>query len=90
MGIQIDYKKTSGTTALKAYLYRKIGSSTAGNYVLTDSSAAFASSTSWQTVQFEKTYPVGDSYKIQVRASDGANSTQVVLLRFSTSFRKPW
>lgn len=88
LGIQVDYKKSSGTTALKAYIYRKIGSTTAANYVLVDSSSAFANSTSWNSVQFAYTAPVGDSYKVQVRGSDGANSTQVVLLRFSYTARK--
>jgi hypothetical protein len=72
---QITYTKISGTVALKAYLYS--GNGTSFETSPSDSTAAFgnASGVIWidKAVVLPKSH-----YRVDVRAADGANSTQSV------------
>lgn len=77
MGIQVVGTKISGTVSAKAYLY---GSLDGTNYVLTDSSAAFADQTT-NVAQFTKTTTPFTSYQIQVRPATAAATTQKVRVR---------
>lgn len=77
LGIQVVTTKISGTVAGKAYLYVSLDGT---NYTLTDSSAAFANQTTNVAVFTKVTTPY-TSYRIQVRAADGAVSTQVNRVR---------
>lgn len=72
--IKVEYTKLSGTVALKAYIYP--GDGTDYESAATDSSAAFSDATGY--VYFTKTSLPYSHYKIQVRAANGANSTQGV------------
>lgn len=77
MGVQVNATKISGTVALKAYIY---GSMDGTNYVISDSSAAFADQAS-NVVQFSKTTPAYTYYKVMVRPPTTAASTQSVIIR---------
>lgn len=82
--IQTVATKLSGTVAGKVYLY---GSLDGTNYVVTDSSAAFANQTT-NTAVFIKEYTPYTYYRVEARTSDGANSTQSVIYRFYYVFRR--
>lgn len=72
--IKVEYTKISGTVALKAYLYPGDG---ADFDAVTDSSAAFSNASGF--VYFPKTTTQPYShYRVEVRAANGAASTQVV------------
>lgn len=86
MGIQVVTTKISGTVAGKAYLYSSIDGT---NYTVTDSSAAFTDVTT-NTAFFTKTSVPYTYYKVQVRAADGANSTQVNRVRVYYVFRRSY
>ncbi len=84
MGVQVNATKVSGTVALKAYIY---GSMDGSNYVISDSSAAFADQTT-NVVQFQKTTPAYTYYKVMVRPPTTAASTQSVIIRVRYVLRK--
>lgn len=84
LSFQVNATKLSGTVNLKAYLY---GSLDGTNYVVTDSSAAFADQTT-NVVQFTKTTAPFTYQKVEVRNSTGVNTTQSVICRFYYVFRK--
>lgn len=72
--IKVEYTKNSGTVALKAYLYPGDGTDFDA---VTDSSAAFSNASGF--VYFPKTtVPTYSHYRVQIRASNGAVSTQNV------------
>jgi hypothetical protein len=73
MSIQVNTTKISGTISGKAYLY---GSVDGVNFILSDSSAAFADQTT-NIAQFTKTAPAFPYYQIQVRQMGNSPSTQV-------------
>lgn len=77
LAIQVVTTKISGTVAGKAYLYSSMDGS---NYVLTDSSAAFANQTT-NTALFSKTAPPYRYYQVQVRTQGVDGSTQVNRVR---------
>jgi hypothetical protein len=77
LGIQVVTTKVSGTVAGKAYLYSSLDGT---NYVVTDSSSAFANQTT-NTAFFTKVTTPYTYYKVQVRGADGAASTQVNIVR---------
>jgi fructose-specific component phosphotransferase system IIB-like protein len=77
LGIQVVTTKVSGTVAGKAYLYSSLDGT---NYVVTDSSSAFANPTT-NTAFFTKVTTPYTYYKVQVRGADGAASTQVNIVR---------
>lgn len=78
LGIQVNTTKVSGTVVGKAYLYSSIDGV---NYVVTDSSAAFVNQTT-NVATFTKTGGIPYVfYRVDVRAADGANSTQVNIVR---------
>jgi hypothetical protein len=72
--IKVTYTKISGTVALKAYIYP--GDGTDFENSPTDSSAAFSNASGY--VYFTKSNLPYSHYRVQVRAADGANSTQSV------------
>lgn len=74
--IKVKYTKISGTVALKAYIYP--GDGTDYDTAPSDSSAAFGSTSSW--VRFDKyaTSLAPSHFRIEVRAANGAVSTQAV------------
>jgi len=72
LSVQVVTTKGSGTVVGKAYLY---GSHDGINYVVSDSSAAFADQTT-NVVQFAKSPVYWTYYQVQIRTADGANSTQ--------------
>lgn len=84
IGIQVNGTRISGTVTVKAYLY---GSLDGSNYVVTDSSAAFANSGT-SSVFFTKVTSPYTYQKIQVRAPDGAASTQLIRMRFYYTLRR--
>ena len=84
LGIQVVTTKLSGTISSKAYLY---GSIDGTNYDLTDSSTAFANQTT-NTATFTKTSVPYVFYKVQVRSSTGAASTQSNIVRVYYVARK--
>lgn len=84
MGVQVNATKLSGTVALKAYIY---GSMDGSNYVLSDSSAAFADQTT-NVVQFSKSTPAYTYYKVMVRPPTTAASTQSVIIRVYYTLRR--
>jgi hypothetical protein len=84
IGIQVVATKLSGTVVGKAYLYSSLDGT---NYVVTDSSAAFANQTTNTAVFTKQTAPY-TYYKVQVRAADGATSTQSVKIRVYFVLRK--
>ena len=73
LGIQVVATKTAGTITSKAYIY---GSLDGTNYVITDSSAAFANAAGAQSVVFTKTSTPYVYYKVQVRPPTSATSTE--------------
>lgn len=86
MGIQVVTTKISGTVAGKAYLYSSLDGS---NYTLTDSSSAFTDVTT-NTAFFTKTSVPYTYYRVDVRAADGAVSTQVNRVRVYYVFRQSY
>jgi hypothetical protein len=75
VSFKVKYTKLSGTVALKAYIYP--GDGTDYDASPSDSSAAFSNASGF--IFFDKVAPLPRShYRIEVRASDGANSTQGV------------
>lgn len=84
IGIQVVTTKLSGTVVGKAYLYSSLDGT---NYTVTDSSAAFANQTT-NSVFFTKSTVPYVFYKVQVRASDGAASTQSNIVRVYYVARK--
>ena len=76
-GIQVVTTKISGTVAGKAYLYSSMDGT---NYVLTDSSAAFANQTT-NTAIFSKSPVPYRYYQVQVRTQGVDGSTQVNRVR---------
>lgn len=85
LGVQVVATKVSGTVVGKAYLY---GSLDGTNYVITDSSSAFANQTT-NVASFSKTGGLPwVYYKVELRVSDGANSTQVYIPRIYYVLRK--
>jgi hypothetical protein len=84
LGVQVVTTKVSGTVAGKAYLYSSLDGT---NYVVTDSSAAFANQTT-NTAFFTKSTVPYVYYKVQVRDAAGAASTQVNIVRVYYVARK--
>jgi hypothetical protein len=84
MGIQVVGTKISGTVSCKAYLY---GSLDGTNYILTDSSAAFADQTT-NTTYFAKVTAPFTHYKVQVRPATAVATTQKVRVRVYYILRK--
>ncbi len=84
LGIQVVTTKISGTVVGKAYLYSSLDGT---NYSVTDSSAAFTDVTT-NSVFFTKTTVPYTYYRVDVRAADGANSTQVNRVRVYYVFRR--
>lgn len=84
LGIQVVTTKLSGTVVGKAYLYSSLDGS---NYTLTDSSSAFANQTT-NVAFFTKTSVPYTYYRVDVRAADGANSTQANRVRVYYVFRE--
>jgi hypothetical protein len=84
LGIQVVTTKVSGTVAGKAYLYSSLDGT---NYVVTDSSAAFANQTT-NTAFFTKATVPYVYYKVQVRDAAGGASTQVNIVRVYYVARK--
>lgn len=84
LAIQINATKISGTVSLKAYLYVSVD---AVNYIVSDSSTAFADQTT-NIIQFAKSAPTFPYYKIQVRPATGAATTQSVALKFFYSLKR--
>jgi hypothetical protein len=80
---KVKYTKISGTVALKAYIYP--GDGTDADAV-TDSSAAFSNATGY--LYFTKTSLPYSHYTIQVRAANGATSTQAVKIEVFYLFKK--
>lgn len=79
LGIQVQGTKVSGTIASKAYLYSSLDGV---NYVLTDSSAAFANSAGAQSVFFTKTGGLPYVfYRIQVRPPTSGGSTESLAVK---------
>lgn len=73
LGIQVNATKISGTVDAKAYLS---GSIDGVNYTTTDSSSAFSDGNNY--VWFTKSTTPYVFYKVDVRNSIGANTTQTV------------
>jgi hypothetical protein len=84
LGIQVVTTKVSGTVVGKAYLYSSLDGT---NYTITDSSAAFANQTT-NVAFFTKSTTPYVYYKVQVRAADGAASTQSNIVRVYYVLRK--
>jgi archaellin len=84
LGIQVVTTKISGTVAGKAYLYASMDGT---NYVLTDSSAAFANQTT-NTALFSKSPTPYRYYQVQVRTQGADGSTQVNRVRVYYALRK--
>lgn len=84
LGIQVVATKISGTVSLKAYLYESLDGT---NYVVSDSSAAFADQTT-NVAQFTKTTTPFTYYRVQVRPATGAATTQAVKVRVYYVLRK--
>lgn len=82
--IKVEYTKTSGTVSLKAYLYP--GDGTDFESAATDSSAAFSDASGY--VFFTKTSWPYSHYKVQIRAANGANTTQNVPIKIKTLFKR--
>lgn len=76
LGIQVNFAKISGTVNAKAYL---MGSVDGTNYIVSDSSAAFANGDN--VVQFTKSSTPFYKYKVEVRNSTGAATTQSGIVR---------
>lgn len=85
MGIQVVGTKTAGTITSKAYLYSSLDGN---NYLLTDSSAAFANAAGAQSVFFTKTAPPYVYYKVQVRPPSSATSTEGLAVKVYYVLRK--
>lgn len=77
IGVQVVTTKISGTVSGKAYLYASMDGT---NYVLTDSSAAFADQTT-NTAIFSKATAPFTYYQVQVRQMGGSTTTQVNRVR---------
>jgi hypothetical protein len=84
LGIQVNVAKTSGTISGKAFLSSSIDGV---NYNLTDSSAAFTDQAT-NAVWFTKTTTPYSYYKVQVRESGLAASTQVSVVTIYWSLKK--
>lgn len=84
-GIQVVGTKTAGTITSKAYLYSSLDDN---NYLLTDSSAAFANTAGAQSVWFTKTTTPYVYYKIQVRPPSSATSTEGLAVKIYYVLRK--
>lgn len=86
MGIQVIGTKVSGTVTAKAYLYSSLDGT---NYILTDSTAAFANSAGAQSVAFTKTGGLPyTNYKVMVRNVGGTTSTEALALVFKYVLRR--
>lgn len=84
LSLQVVTTKISGTVVGKAYVY---GSHDGVNYVISDSSSAFANQTT-NTAQFGKSPVYWTYYKFQVREADGAVNTQANDVKFYYALRK--
>lgn len=85
LGIQVVGTKTAGTITSKAYLYSSLDGN---NYLLTDSSAAFANAAGAQSVFFTKTTTPYVYYKIQVRPPSSATTTEGLAVKVYYVLRK--
>ena len=85
IGIQVVGTKVSGTITAKAYLY---GSLDGTNYVVTDSSGAFANATGAQSVSFTKVTSPYVYYNVQVRNVGGTTSTESLAVKVYYVLRK--
>lgn len=85
LGVQVVGTKVSGTITAKAYLYGSLDNS---NWILTDSSAAFANAAGAQSVSFTKQTTPYVYYKIQVRPPGGATSTEALAVKVYYVLRK--
>lgn len=85
LAIQVKCTKTAGTITSKAYLYSSLDGV---DYVLTDSSAAYANAAGAQSVFFTKTAPPYVYYKIQVRPPTSANTTEGLAVKVLYTLRK--
>lgn len=84
LGIQVVATKLSGTVVGKAYLYSSLDGT---NYILTDSSSAFANQTT-NTAFFTKVTTPYTKYRVDVRSADGSATTQSVKIRVYYVARK--
>lgn len=85
LGIQVVGTKTAGTITSKAYIYSSLDGN---NYLLTDSSAAFANAAGAQSVFFTKTTTPYVYYKIQVRPPSSATTTEGLAVKVYYVLRK--
>lgn len=84
LGIQVNVTKLSGTVAGKAYLF---GSLDGTNYVLTDSSAAFADQTT-NIAQFSKNTTPFTHYRVMAKPVGGNTATYSAIVRVYYVLRK--
>lgn len=79
LGFQVVGTKISGTITSKAYLYSSLDGN---NYVVTDSSAAFANAAGAQSVFFTKTSGLPYVYyQVQVRQPGTSSSTESMAVK---------
>ncbi len=85
MGIQVVGTKTAGTITSKVYLYGSLDNS---QYVITDSTAAFANAAGAQSLFFTKTTTPFVYYKVQVRPPTSAATTEGLAVKVYYVLRK--